>query len=378
MKKELLVVAIVLIAATSFAQSLCENGLAAGLYPCKNVDLLSTLGTGDLGGGNIEMNDIWGWVDPNSGREFVIIGKTNGTSFVEVTDPVNPVYLGDLPTHTVNSIWRDIKVYNNHAFIVSEASGHGMQVFDLTQLLSVASPQTFTNTAHYGSFGNAHNIVINESVGRAYAVGTNTFSGGLHIVDISDPANPTILGDYADDGYTHDAQVVTYSGPDADYGGVEVAINCNEDAVTIVNVDDPSDTQTISTISYPGFEYTHQGWLTDDQRYLLVDDELDENGNGHNTRTYIFNVEDLDAPVYLGFYESTEAAIDHNLYNDANLCYQSNYRSGLRILDITDVANANLTEVAYFDLYPQSNSAQFNGAWSSYPYFPSGVVAVSH
>ena len=183
-----------------FAQQLCENGLAGGIYPCNNVDLLAHMNIQAVGGGN-EMNDIWGWTDSNSGREFVLLGKLNGTAFIEISDPLNPIYLGDLPTHTLNSIWRDIKVYQNHAYIVSEAGGHGMQVFDLTQLLSVTNPPTnFSETAHYGGFGNAHNIVINESEAIAYAVGTNTFSGGLHIVDISNPNAPVILGDYATDG----------------------------------------------------------------------------------------------------------------------------------------------------------------------------------
>ncbi|MGB1033139.1 MAG: choice-of-anchor B family protein, partial [Flavobacteriales bacterium] len=311
--------------------------------------------------------------------EFVVLGKTSGTSFIEITDPLNPIYLGDLATHTVSSLWRDVKVYDHYAFIVSEAGGHGMQVFDLEQLLTVvAPPVAFAESAHYDLFGNAHNIVINESVARAYAVGTNTFSGGLHIIDISDPLNPAIMGDYATDGYTHDAQVVTYNGPDVAYQGMEIAINCNEDAVTIANVDDPTDTQTLSITAYANSSYTHQGWLTDDHTHLLVNDELDETNNGTNTRTFIFDVSDLDAPVFMGFYESTTAAIDHNHYVDKNLLYQANYRAGLRILDIQDVANTNVSEVAYFDMYPSSNSNAFNGAWSNYPYFPSGVLAVSH
>ena len=133
----------------------------------------------DIGGGN--GNDIWGWTDSQTNKEYAIMGRTTGTAFVDISDPENPVYLGNLPTHTANSSWRDIKVYNNHAFIVSEASGHGMQIFDLSQLGTVGSPPvTFSNTAHYSDFGNAHNIVINEDSGFAYAVGTSTCSGGLH------------------------------------------------------------------------------------------------------------------------------------------------------------------------------------------------------
>lgn len=200
---------------STYAQTPCVNGLA-GAYPCENIDMLSFMPVEDIGGG--QTNDVWGWVDPQSGVEYAILGRTNGTSFIDISDPLNPVYVGNLPSNGASSIWRDIKVNNNHAYIVSEASGHGMQVFDLTQLADVTNPPVeFQADAIYTGFGKAHNIVINEESDRAYAVGTSTFDGGLHIMDISDPINPTLIGDFANDGYTHDAQVVNYAGPDPDY-----------------------------------------------------------------------------------------------------------------------------------------------------------------
>ncbi len=365
---------------STVAQTLCENGLAGGVYPCANVDLLSHFTNADLGTTNqMEFNDIWGWTDPLDQREYVLIGQLNGTSFVDITDPVSPVLLGFLPTHTVNSIWRDIKVNGNFAYIVAESAGHGMQVFDLTRLRNVANPpETFAADAHYGNFGNAHNIVINEGVPRAYAVGSNTFSGGLHIVNISNPLNPVIMGDFANDGYTHDAQVVTYNGPDAPYQGRQIAFCCNENTLTIVDVDDPLDCNQIGRSGYPNVAYSHQGWLTEDHRYFLLGDELDEINSGINTRTIIWDVQDLENPVVIGEYFSSVAAIDHNMYSRGNLLFQSNYRAGLRILDLADVANGNLSEVGFFDVFPSSNTAQFNGSWSNYPYFPSGTIAVSH
>ena len=358
------------------AQTPCVNGMA-GPYPCENINLLSFVENGDLGGGS--MNDIWGWVDPLDSAEYVLLGRTNGTSFLDITDPVNPIYLGDLPTATLNSTWRDIKVYNNYAFIVSEAGEHGMQIFDLTNLRDIISPPLlFEEDAHYSGWGNAHNIVINESTGRAYGVGTNTFSGGLHIVDISDPLNPTLIGDFSEDGYTHDAQVVNYSGPDTNFQGKEIAFACNENTVTVVDVTDASNTGLISSTGYPGSSYTHQGWLTEDHRYFLSNDELDEQGSGINTTTFIWDMLDLSAPLIIGTFVSSTSAIDHNLYTHNGYVYQSNYTAGLRILDTENIADAILEEVAYFDVYPSSNSAQFDGTWSNYPYFPSGVIAVSH
>ncbi len=371
-----LLVAIIISPLFCFSQFPCENGLANG-YPCQYVDFLGQLTASELGGG--EMNDLWGWTHPETGAEYVLIGRDAGTSFVEISDPVNPIYLGVLPTHTFNSIWRDIKVYENHAYIVSEANNHGMQVFDLMQLDEVVNPPvTFTNYVHYGVFGDCHNIAINEQSGYAYAVGSNTANGGLHIIDVSEPSSPSLAGFYSNQGYTHDVQVVNYIGPDEDYIGAEIAFAANEDDVAIINVTNKSDIQLIQNASYPNAFYTHQCWLTEDHRFLIVNDELDElNGTG-NTRTFIFSVEDLDSPVYLGAYVHSSGAIDHNLYIHDSYVYQSNYRAGLRILDTEQVASGVLNEVAYFDVFPSSDSPQFNGTWSNYPFFESGVVAVSH
>lgn len=357
----------------------CVDGLA-GSYPCDRVDLLEFLPLAQIGGAS-GANDIWGWTHTPSGREFALVGLTSGTAFVEITDPEAPVYLGRLPTHTANSTWRDIKTYAGHAFVVSEASGHGLQVFELAQLLSVANPPaTFAESAFYGGFGNAHNLAIDEATGFAYAVGTGTCSGGLHVVNIQNPSSPVGAGCFSADGYTHDAQCILYDGPDADFLGHEVCFAANEDTLTLVDVTDKGAPVQISRTAYTGRGYTHQGWLTEDRAHFLVDDELDEQNLGHNTWTYVWDVRDLHAPELLGHYESPVAAIDHNQYVVGDYSYQANYRAGLRILRLGDLdapGGPEITQAAYFDIYPASDSANFNGAWSVYPYFPSGVVVVS-
>lgn len=352
----------------------CVGGSAAG-YPCLNVDLLAFVPLAAIGGGS--GNDLWGWTGCGD-REFALMGRSTGTSFIEITDPESPVYLGDLPTHTSESSWRDLKTYADHAFIVSEADAHGMQVFDLSQLCSVASPPvTFTETAHYDDFGSAHNVVVNTDTGYAYGVGTDTCSGGLHMVDVTNPATPTFAGCFSADGYTHDAQCVTYHGPDTNHSGREICFNANEDTLTIVDVTTKANPIQLSRTGYTGAEYAHQGWLTEDHRYFLLDDELDELTFGHNTRTRVFDVTDLDAPTVVGYHDGTTPAIDHNLYVRGSYVYEANYRAGLRILRIIDIGTATMTEVAFFDTYPADDNTSFAGAWSVYPYFDSGVAIVS-
>ncbi|MFT5185196.1 MAG: choice-of-anchor B domain-containing protein [Flavobacteriales bacterium] len=376
MKKLLLLVGIGLSANILLAQTPCEAGFA-GIWPCENVDVWSFMTLDEIGGG-ANSNDVWGWTDSESGREFALIGKNTGTAFIEITDPLYPVYLGSLATQTDPSLWRDVKVYSNHAFVVSEAGDHGMQIFDLTQLLTVDSPpEVFENTAFYDGFGDAHNICINEESGFAYGVGADNMNGGLHIVDISDPTDPIIAGGYSEDGYTHDAQIVNYMGPDDDYAGAELAFACNENNIAIIDVSIKDDCQLISHMDYEEPGYVHQGWLTEDHKYFLSNDELDESFNSTPTRTFIFDVQDIDNPFFMGFYEAGNDAIDHNLYIIDDLVYESNYRSGLRILDAGDIENAILTEIAFFDVHPDNDNAAFSGSWSNYAWYPSGNVVVS-
>lgn len=358
----------------------CVGGTADG-FSCSNVNLAKQVGLSALGGR--AANDIWGWTDPQDNSEYALVGLDTGTAFVDITDPSSPVVRGLLPTETVNSSWRDIKVYANHAYIVSEASGdYGMQVFDLTRLRTVATDQTFTADTVYTGIGSAHNIAINEDSGFAYIVGADTpgydnCGGGLHIVDIRDPLSPLFAGCHSDAGYSHDVQCVNYSGPDTDHSGEEICFGANQSRVAIVDVTNKSLTQTLSFGVYPGTEYTHQAWLDETHRYLFVNDELDEQTFGSNTSTLVFDVTDLDNPVYLYEFVNTTSSIDHNLYVRGNRIYQANYTAGLRILEFSDLATNTLAEVAYFDTYPEGEDADFEGAWSVYPFFESGTIVVS-
>src|SRR5690606_362125 len=211
-----------------FGQTPCVNGFA-GSYPCSGIDLVAHIPLNVLSGGiNVDGNDSWGWTDPDSGKEYAIVCYSSGTAFIDISDPVNPVYLGRVETETFDSVWRDVKVYDNHAFIVADAAGsHGMQVFDLTRLRGLTSPQVFSPDHVYHGVPSCHNIVINESEPYAYLVGCDNYNGGPTIVDISNPLAPFEAGGYAERGYTHDAQVVTYSGPDQDYQGKQILIASN-------------------------------------------------------------------------------------------------------------------------------------------------------
>jgi len=398
----------------------CEDGLADATYPCQNIDMFSHVPNDSLLGE--QANDIWGWADPLTGRQYALVGLLDGTSIVDVTRPDSiivtaklnePAFLGSTiantsPAKTRNpqlqhedhdsdegkaaSPWRDVKVYNNYLLVVSDAQPHGLQVFDLTRLRDISQKPAFLQAdVVYREFGNAHNIAVNSETGFAYAVGTSGETDqcgpttSLHMIDLKDPLNPTLAGCYADTnlgnviraGYVHDTQCVIYKGTDEDYTGREICFNSSETNFSITDVDDKSAPETISFTSYPGNEYAHQGWLTEDHNYFLLNDELNETRTGSATTTHMFNVQDLDNPVHVGEYQHETFTIDHNLYVRRNLVFESNYTSGLRVLEMSNMDNAELNLMAYFDTHPADDAVVFDGSWSNYPFFDNGIVIVS-
>lgn len=395
----------------------CKNG-SAGEYPCNNVGLYAVVTPQELlaedkDGVDAGLNDIWGWTDPETGSEYALVGLTDGVAFVDITNPSEPVVVGKLQEpgsqqqknpvalhHDEDdlkgaSTWRDMKVYENRLYVVSDLqpSSHGMQVFDLAQLRNISNPpEIFTDddNARYKLFANAHNLAINEETGFAYVVGSTSGEvcaerGGLHMIDLKG-ASPEFAGCYFDEevesnrelsGYIHDTQCVIYNGPDEEHAGREICFSSAETALLITNVEDKENAETIAAAGYDGNAYAHQGWLTEDHRYFFMNDELDEIHNGHNTRTYVWNVEDLDNPQMTGFYEHPTSSIDHNLYIFNDIMYQANYTGGLRVLDVSNRDPESIVEIGFFDTTPNTSEPEFDGLWSVYPWFSDNKVVVS-
>jgi choice-of-anchor B domain-containing protein len=163
----------------------CIDGWAAG-YPCAGIDLLDRLTCPEMG--TTATNDIWGWVDPQTGVEWALVGTVSGVAFVSIGPGGELTWRGTLPTHSTQSVWRDIKVYGSTMYVVSEAPGHGMQVFDLNRLRSGVGVQVWTADAWMPSPGNAHNLAVDAETGLLATAGGNVGSGGLLFVKAGERA----------------------------------------------------------------------------------------------------------------------------------------------------------------------------------------------
>lgn len=318
-------------------------------------------------------NDCWGYLSP-SGREYAIMGLEGGFGFVEVTNPTNPVVIETIPGPS--SPWHDVKVIGDIAYGVSEG-GAGIQIMDLSDIDAgqVALVRNWTS----GGYSTTHNIVSNPEAGTLWVVGSNIGNGGLVHVNLTNPTLPFIDGGWTD-MYVHDAQVVNWTtgalaGRQIAFCAAGFDIGQIQTGLRVVDVTNPNSPQLLATMFYPGGAYTHQVWLSDDRKYLYLNDELDEGLTVAVTTTRIINVEDPANPFLVGTATTGLPSIDHNLYVHEGLMYQANYRSGLRVFDTLDPEHP--VQIAYFDTYPGSNDTEFNGAWSNYPFFPSGSILIS-
>jgi len=382
-------------------------------FECDGYDLMGYISLDEMNADS--GNDSWGWTDSSTGKEYALMGLDNGTGIIDISIPTSPLYLGKIPTATEPSSWRDLKVFNDHVFIVSEAEGHGMQVFDLKQLRGLNIKKNFTADYTYTGYGQAHNIAINIETGYAYTAGSGVAGNGrpgfgIHALNISDPSSPVLELQLPDFGYSHDAQIINYKGPDSDYFDKEIYVGSNETKVVFVDVTDKTSPQLISEFFYDD-EYTHQAWLTEDHSFALLGDELDELDKSTQpwslktnvqTRTIVIDIRDLDNPTLHFNYLSDTEAIDHNGYVLGSNYYLASYTSGMRVIDIINIEQKSFSEVGFFDTHADNHDHNlikntsnvwsdpgdhdgkkgqeieaFNGAWNVYPFFKSENIIIS-
>ncbi|MCB0581285.1 MAG: choice-of-anchor B family protein [Phaeodactylibacter sp.] len=312
-----------------------------------NVELFAQYNRGDG-----RASGSWSYVAPD-GSEYAVLGAQTGTAIVKIDDPEDIREAGFVPGYSSN--WREVIVVGGHAYVVTEGSGfphYGMQVIDLTQL-----PDTAFLLAEFSeTFGRGHIIQkdIFSEAPYVYVCGTQT-TQGVHIIDVSDPAQPEEVGVYQPGYYIHDCHVRdTLLFAAAFYEGV----------IDIVSIADKANPRLIASIEDPGGN-THSFSTTEEVDYLFVADEQD----GLPGR--IFNIEELDNPREVATWTANSASLVHNPYIRGDFAFISHNTEGLRVLDIADPAVP--VETGFYDTYT-GPSGGFQGLWSACPYLPSGKI----
>lgn len=308
------------------------------------------------------LSDIWGYTDSN-GKEYAIVGRRDGVSVVDLSNPANPIQVGFAPGAL--SVWRDIKVWGDYAYITCDQGSDGLMVINLSNLpngitYSFYRPE-LTVASGTDTLEKAHNIWIDEN-GYAYISGANVGNRGVLFLDVhTTPGIPIFVGaedaEYAHDCYTRGDTLYT-----ADiYGGYFSVYDVSNKAAPVF----------LGNRTTPSL-FTHNLWLSDDSKYLFTTDEKPDAFVGSYDVTDPNNIIELDR--YRPDSTLGQGVIPHNVHVWNDYLIVSYYTDGCIIVDAS--RPHNLIEVGNFDTYFPANSG-FSGAWGAYPYFPSGLVAVS-
>ena len=276
-----------------------------------------------------------------------------------------------------------------YAYITTEAPGGGLQIIDLTNLptsVSLANTLTEFSTSHTLYISNVDYSSMTALPGQQaylYIAGANVAGGAFRIYDLADPENPALVTPSpAGSGYMHDSTSMLITDNRTTqcanaHNPCEVLVDFNELSVDLWDVTEKAAPVRLSTTTYPTATYVHSGWPTQDNRFIIVHDELDELRRSLNTHIYTLDIADLRAPSLVTSYIGGTTSTDHNGYTIGNRYYVAHYKRGLVIFDST--TPTALTEIGSFDTYltPSANSAGTDGVWGVYPFLPSGTLLVS-
>ncbi len=298
--------------------------------------------------GDQRYSGSWVYVNKDN-MEFALLGTYTGTAIYTIDHfPIAEVAF--IPGS--NSNWREITVIGDQAYVTTEGPGTGMQVIELGGLPDTA----FLLSTYLTTFDRAHIIQrdMYSSEPFVYVIGTTT-TEGVHIIDVSNPELPVETGLYNPDYYIHDAHVKN---------GILFAAAFYEATIDIVDISNKSNPKLVARIPDPGGN-THSSWLTEDNKYLFICDELD----GLPAR--MFNVSDFQNTFEVANWTANPLSLVHNPYISGDYIYISHNTEGLRILDIKDPEVP--VEVGYFDTW-SGPSGGFHGLWSACPFLPSGKI----
>lgn len=307
-------------------------------------------------------NEIWGYAQ--DGREYAIIGSTNGVHIHDITDEGSEQQVAFVPgsEQGVVVVHRDYHDYGGYLYAVCDEGNSTLQIIDMSSLPDSA-PQVYSSNA---LFPRAHNIFIDSVSARMYVCG-----GPLQfaVFSLADPVNPTLLvnaptqvGFWSDIGYVHDVYVEN----DVAY------CNAGDNGFFVVDFSDINDILLLGALTfYPQPGYNHSGWLMDNGNYYCLADE------NHGLDMKILDVSDLSDIEVLDTIDTgvNPLSIPHNPIYNGDLLHVAYYHDGYYVWDCSNPASPVI--VGYYDTSTQPHQTDYRGAWGVYPFLPSGRVLVS-
>jgi choice-of-anchor B domain-containing protein len=297
-------------------------------------------------------NDVWGYQAPD-GREYACVGTSSGVMIANCTDPLDAYEVGFFPGAFCT--WRDLKTFNEYLYVVNDCSG-GVDVLDMSDPENPVQVNTFG--AEY--MNHAHNVAIDTDAGILYAAGTQN---GMHVFDLNvDPVSPPRIDRWGGP-YVHDVSV---------QDDVAHAALIYNGQYRVLDVSNPSNVSTMTNVP-SGANFTHATWPNADNTVVVAADE--KSALRHLT---FFDTTNVLNPLVASRYTENSLSIPHNPFIKDDVCHVSWYTEGYIALDISDPYNP--VKLGRFDTQPGTPAggiSGFDGAWGCYPFSPSGAIYIS-
>jgi choice-of-anchor B domain-containing protein len=381
---------VLLSTATAEAAAKCINGKAKG-YACKKIDLLSEVNFNKLGGTSHGSN-LWGFVDPDDGREYALLGYSRGTAIIEVTNPKKPRIVTIVSG--LGSRWREIKVYSrynkkkkrydSYAYVVTEANGQGLQIVDLSELPAGANlirsdlDVDASHTLFISNVDYATGVTLPGLTATLYVMDSYVTGRGVTIFSLKNPSNPKIIGHY--NTRVHDMYAETFTDSRVKqcapgHNPCEILFGWHAHYIQVVDVTDKANPVDISALHPTAAVGSHSGWISKDKQWLFSFDEGDEIQNGFNTLIRSIRISNLQSSTTFASWVGKTPAIEHNGYVVGDELFVSNYTAGFRLFDASNPKKLKL--IAYFDTFSPHDEPVFSGAWGVYPFLKSGNILIS-
>ena len=285
-------------------------------------------------------SDLWIW-EGVDGKDYAVTGTWGADGkayFWDVTDPASITLIDSVQVdaRTVN----DVKISEDGKTCVISREGasnrkNGLVIIDVTNPKDVSIISEFSENLT----GGVHNVFIYKSHVYALSAGRKYYS-----VNIEDPANPKIVGEFELDTPGHAIHDVWVE------DGIAYSSNW-DDGVQLVDIGNgiaggsPSSPVQFASYAYPSGS-NHAAFPYRDKKtgkfYVILGDEefpygLDPGGKKPSRAAgflHIIDFTDLKNPKEVAWFQVPFAG-SHNFWVEDDVLYAAFYNAGVRVIDIS-------------------------------------------
>lgn len=262
--------------------------------------------------------------------DYAYIGSGQRLVVVDISDPSQPTWIGN--SSTLPDEVLDLVVDGNYAYVANKTGG--------LRVINISDPR---NPYEIGSFPTdlwqeTNSVALK---GNYAYIGNAVFASGLKILNITDPSSPFEVGNFG----VYDTLDIAISG---DFAFLPSQFGAHGfDGLEIVNISNPTNPTRASIFSPDGIGNPEGVDVQNSYVYLA------ETRSGQDDLIWggglrVINVASPWNPIQVGYYNST-FRFAYDVEVEGNLAYIADHFEGLRVMDISNPAFP--AEIGYFLTY---------------------------